>query len=91
LPETIRVFTDFGDYNVLGGPVNALYLTPVSGTDNKLRDIVKGEYKDWSAVIQRTQQLETFPLKWNTVALGLDNECIFLSDRDRGLQHSGSE
>ena len=91
LPETIRVFTDFGDYNVLGGPVNALYLTPVSGTDNKLRDIVKGEYKDWSAVIQRTQQLETFPLKWNTVALGLDNECIFLSDRDRSLQHSGSE
>ena len=83
LPETLRVFTDFGDYNILGAPVNAIYLTPVSGTDNKLRDIVKGEYKDWSPVIQRTQILEKFPLKWNTVALGLDNECIFLSDHDR--------
>jgi Dolichyl-phosphate-mannose-protein mannosyltransferase len=91
LPETVRVFTDFGDYNVLGAPINALYLTPVSGTDNKLRDIVKGEYKDWSAVIQRTQQLEKFSLKWNTVALGLDNECIFLSDRDRSSEQAGAQ
>ena len=83
LPETIRVFSDLGDYQALGGPVNGLYLTPVSGTDNKFRDIVKGEYKDWAPVIQRTQILETFPLKWNTVALGLDNECIFLSDHNR--------
>lgn len=45
--------------------------------------IVKGEYKDWGTVIQRNQILEQFPLKWNTVALGLENECIFLSDIDR--------
>jgi hypothetical protein len=83
LPETIRTFSDLGDYHTLGGPVNGLYLTPVSGTDNKLRDIVRGEYKDWAQVIQRTQILEKFPLKWNTVALGLDNECIFLSDHNR--------
>lgn len=83
LPETIRIFSDLGDYQILGGPVNAVYLTPVSGMDNKLRDIVRGEYKDWTPVIQRTQLLEKFPLKWNTVALGLDNECIFLSDHDR--------
>jgi dolichyl-phosphate-mannose-protein mannosyltransferase len=86
LPDTLRVLIDLGDYNVLGAPVNGLYLTPVSGTDNKLRDIVKGEYKDWAAVIQRTQMLENFPLKWKTVSLGLDSECIFLSDHDR--QHS---
>ncbi len=48
LPDTIRAFTDLGDYNVLGGPINGVYLTPVSGTDNKLRDIVRGEYKDWA-------------------------------------------
>jgi Dolichyl-phosphate-mannose-protein mannosyltransferase len=83
LPDTLRTFTDFGDYNILGAPVNGLYLTPVSGTDNKLRDIVKGEYRDWSLVIQRNQLLEKFPLKWNSVALGLDSECIFLSDHDR--------
>jgi hypothetical protein len=83
LPDTIQIMTDLGDYNLLGGPVNGLYLTPVSGTDNKYRDVVKGEYKNWSAVIQRTQMLEKFPMKWNTVALGFDNECIFLSDHDR--------
>ena len=83
LPETIRNMTDFGDYKTLGGPVNGVYLTPISGTDNTLRDIVKGEYKDWALVIQRNQVLEKFPLKWNTVALGFENECIFLSDHDR--------
>jgi len=83
LPDTIQVMTELGDYNVLGGPVNGLYLTPISGTDNKLRDIVRGEYKNWAVVIQRSQQLEQFPLKWNTVVLGLDNECIFLSDHNR--------
>jgi len=88
LPETIRACTDLSDYKVLGGPVNGVYLTPISGTDNRLRDIVKGEYKDWAPVIQRTQLLEKFPLTWNTVALGLDNECIFLSDHDR--EHSTS-
>lgn len=83
LPEKIQTMTEWSDYKKLGGPINGLYLTPLSGTDNSLRDIVKGEYRDWSLVIQRTQVLEKFPLKWNTVALGVENECIFLSDRDR--------
>ena len=83
LPDTLQVMTDLHDYKTLGGPVNGLYLTPISGTENKFRDIVKGEYKDWSLVIQRNQVLEKFSLKWNTVALGVDNECIFLSDHDR--------
>ena len=83
LPDTLRIMTDFSDYKTLGGPVNGLYLTPISGTDNKLRDIAKGEYKDWALVIQRNQLLEKFPLKWNTVVLGFENECIFLSDHER--------
>jgi len=83
LPDTLHTMTDLSDYKMLGGPINGLYLTPVSGTDNKLRDIVRGEYKDWAVVIQRNQILEKFPLRWNTVVLGLDNECIFLSDHDR--------
>ena len=83
VPDKLKVFTDLSDYNVLGGPVNGLYLTPISGTDNKFRDIVKGDYKEWAPFIERTQVLESFPLKWNTTALGLDNECIFLSDHDR--------
>ena len=49
----------------------------------QFRDIVKGEYRDWAVVIQGNQVVEKFPLKWNTVAFGFDNECIFLSDHDR--------
>src|SRR5438132_223461 len=45
LPDTTKSFTDFGDYNTLGAPITGLYLTPVSGTDNQFRDIIKGEYR----------------------------------------------
>jgi hypothetical protein len=83
LPDTIKVFNDLNDYNVLGAPINGLYLTPISGTENNYRDVVKGEYRDWSAAIQRTVVLENFPLKWATVDLGLDSECTFFSDHDR--------
>src|SRR5205085_11920324 len=83
LPDKFQVMTDLNDYKILGGPVNGLYLTPISGTDNRLRDVVKGDYKEWAAVILRNQVLERFPLKCNTVALGVENECIFLSDHNR--------
>ena len=84
MPETVKMLTDISDYRILGGPVYGLYLTPISGSQNELGDILKGEYKEWAAVISRTVNLETFPLKWG-VLLGLDNECIFLSDRNRQL------
>jgi hypothetical protein len=82
LPHTVRAFTDFTDYGIFGAPVNGLYLTPVSGTQNNLGDILKGEYKDWAAVILRSVNLDKFPLKWATL-LGLENECVFFADRDR--------
>jgi hypothetical protein len=82
VPETVKIFTDISDYRILGGPVYGLYLTPISGSQNTLGDILKGEYKDWAAVISRGMNLETFPLKWASL-LGLENECIFLSDRNR--------
>ncbi len=82
LPDTIKSFTEFNDYKVVGFPVNGLYLTPVSGSGNTLRDIVKGEYRDWAPVIQRTVSVDKFPLKWATL-LGLENECVFFSDHDR--------
>ena len=85
VPDTLKTLTEFNDYNVLGGPVNGLYLTPVSGSQNTLGDILKGEYRDWATVILRGVNLEKFPLKWATL-LGLDNECIFFSDHDR--QHA---
>jgi len=82
VPDTVKAFTELSDYRVLGGPINGLYLTPISGAQNTLRDIVKGEYQDWAPVIQRTVNVDKFPLKWPTL-LGLDNECVFFSDHDR--------
>ena len=82
LPETVRAYTAFNDYNLLGGQINAIYLTPVSGSQNNLRDILKGEYRDWAPVILRSVDLQKFPLKWATL-LGLENECVFFSDHDR--------
>ena len=82
VPETVKQLTDISDYRILGGPVYGLYLTPVSGSQNTLGDILKGEYSAWAPVITRTVNLETFPLKWG-VLLGLENECIFLSDHNR--------
>jgi hypothetical protein len=81
VPDAVKTFNDLGDYEVLGGPVNSLYLTPISGSQNKLGDIVRGEYKEWAAAIQRLSSPEKYPFKWGTV-LG-DNDCLFLSDHDR--------
>jgi hypothetical protein len=67
--------------------VNGLYLTPISGSQDKLADILKGEYKDWAPIILRNMNMEKFPLRWGT-ALGPENECIFLSDHDREHAHS---
>jgi hypothetical protein len=83
LPETIKTMGDMSDYNLIGAPIHGLYLTPVSGTDNIYREIIRGEYHDWAPVIQRTNMPSDFPLKWATVDLGIDNECIFFSDHDR--------
>jgi hypothetical protein len=82
LPENLRAFTDFNDYRVFNAPVNGLYLTPVSGSQNTLKEILKGEYRDWAAVILRSVPMDKFPLKWATL-LGLEGECVFFSDHDR--------
>jgi hypothetical protein len=83
LPDTMKNFTDLSDYKKLGGPISALYITPISGSSNKWGDIIKGEYKDWAGIIQRTMSLEKFPLKFPTLALGMNEESVFISDTDR--------
>jgi hypothetical protein len=82
LPENPRVMTDLNDYRTLGAPINGLYLTPVSGSQNTLGEILKGEYKEWAAVIMRSIDIQKFPLPWATL-LGFENECVFFSDQDR--------
>jgi dolichyl-phosphate-mannose-protein mannosyltransferase len=83
LPDTVKNFSDLADYKRLGGPISALYLTPISGSGNKWGDIVRGDYKDWGGIIQRTASLDKFPLKYPTLALGMNEECVFISDTDR--------
>ena len=70
------------DYEVLGGRIMAIDLTPRSGSQNSLKDILKGEYKDWAPLILRTVDLKKFPLKF-AILLGLENEFVFFSDEDR--------
>jgi hypothetical protein len=82
VPNTVKGMTDISDYRILGGPVYGLYMTSISGSQNTIGDVVKGEYKEWAPVITRSMNLTTFPLKW-AVLLGLENECIFLSDHNR--------
>lgn len=86
LPQTVKTMTDLSDNNVLGAPIAALYVTPISGSENKLGDITRGEYQDWAAVIQQNADLSKFPFKWGTLALGLDKQCAFLSDHDRSVE-----
>ncbi len=88
LPETVRAYTEDNDYKLFGGPINAIYLTPISGSQNTLKDILKGDYHDWAPVILRSFDLQKFPLKWATL-LGLENECVFFSDHDRQQINTG--
>jgi 4-amino-4-deoxy-L-arabinose transferase-like glycosyltransferase len=81
VPDTVKAFNDLSDYKVLGGPVNGLLLTPISGSQNKFGDILKGEYQEWAPAIQRTSVMEKFPLKVGTY-LGVE-DYLFFSDRDR--------
>jgi hypothetical protein len=82
LPMKISDFLALHDYSQLGGPMSAIYLTPVSGHRRLFPELLKGEYKEWAAMILRTASLRDFPLRAVT-ALPLDNECVLFADRDR--------
>lgn len=82
LPISIADFVSLSDYSSLGNDLVGLYLTPVSGDRAFVRDIIKGEYKEWSPFILRQVNVKDFPLRAVT-AMPVDNECVFYSDRDR--------
>jgi hypothetical protein len=44
--------------------LNGIYLTPVSGTENKMGDVVKGEHREWARFILHNVNLKNFPLRW---------------------------
>jgi hypothetical protein len=82
LPATIKQFITLHDYKYLGGPINGIYLTPVSGNQPFLSQIAKGHYREWAPFIMRSADLSRFPLQFFT-PLPVDNECVFYSNRDR--------
>ena len=89
LPQSIAVFNELNDYKALGGPVDGMYLTPVSGSQNTLQEITKGEYKEWAQVILRSVDLKKFPLPWGSL-LGPEGECVFFSDHNREKPGEGA-
>ena len=82
VPRTVADFIALNDYKSLGNHLVGLYLTPVTGDARFMRDIVKGEYKEWAPFILRQVNVKDFPLRAVT-AMPIDNECVFYSDRDR--------
>ena len=86
LPSTVDQFIQLHDYKTLGGPINGLYLTPVSGNRPYLTQIARGEYAAWGNYILGRAELDrfypSFPLKEKAV-LPIDGQCLFYSDSDR--------
>jgi hypothetical protein len=81
VPDSIKVMSDLSDYQTLGGPINGLFLTPISSSQNKFGDILRGEWKEWAPAIQRSPGLTDFPLR--IVSFLGSEEYLLFSDRDR--------
>lgn len=86
LPTNVEQFLQLHDYKTLGGPINGLYLTPVSGNRPYLTQIANGELAAWQQYILRRAELDpfydSFPLKAKA-ATPPDGECLFYSDTAR--------
>ena len=50
------------------------------GSQNRLKEVLEGEYKGLGTVILRNVDLQTLPLQFAPL---LENRCRFISDRDR--------
>jgi hypothetical protein len=81
LPFKPEELIDLSDYKRLGAPIAGIYLSPVSGTENTLGDLVNGEYRNWTSYIVRTIDPSKTPFPYKTV-IGMP-DCILYSDRDR--------
>lgn len=84
LPATVRDYTELSDNLVLGMPIRAVFLTPISGSQNTLGDISDGDYRDWAPLILRSWNVEKFPLHYS-LTLG-SKDYLFVSDRDRRVR-----
>jgi len=86
LPYTPEELTEISDYQKLGGPVAALYFTPVSGSENKLRDLIDGEYEHWWKYIVRSIDLKTSPYPVKAIPSASLAECVIYLDKPRRVE-----
>lgn len=83
LPDSPKTMTKISDFDIMGVPINGLYLTPVTGDAKFLGDIAFGAYKQWASLILRQPQgVPNFPFK-SLVPLPVDGQTILYSDHDR--------
>ena len=80
-PDTVERFNEFHDFGTFGGPLNGIYLTPVSGTENKMGNVIKGEHREWARFVLHNVNLKNFPCGGSR--LGIEDERGFYGDRDR--------
>lgn len=93
MPESIRAFNTMHDYGVTKQPLRGLYLTPVTGNERFMGDIMKGRLKEWAPIYLawaglfkgQKPQLSGFPFA-SFQPLPIEGECIIFADRDRWNQ-----
>lgn len=82
LPNSPKTMTEISDYLIMGAPIHALFLTPISLDAPFMKDIAFGPYKEWSGIFLRNpKSLQGFPLRAGAPFMG--GRIILLSDTDR--------
>ena len=86
LPDTPKTMTKISDFDIMGVPIQGLYLTPITGDKQFLSEILNGPYKPWAPLIMHLPQMmpdfATFPLRAG-VPLPVDGKTILYADHDR--------
>lgn len=83
LPQTPAELVRMKDWSELKAPIVGLYLSPITGNSEFIREIAKGEWKEWAPLVMRST---AFPPNWPfqaAIPMPIANECIFYADRDR--------
>ena len=84
IPGTMDDFLNFCDWTEFSDDMEALYLTPITGDQKFVSEVIKGGSKDWAPYVSRSVNYmkSEFPFHY-LVALPSDNECSFYAKNNR--------
>ena len=82
LPLTRNEYLSLHTFNSLGGPINGLYLTPLTGNRPFWSEIGRGEFAEWAPFVLHQADVGSFPLRVST-AMPMNDECVFYTDKPR--------